>query len=119
MEVKIRALETRTQGLAGWSRLGVGTDGDSHRLPQQEREAGTSELCPLLPERAGGCGDHGEGKNEAHHRLWVSKQEPGREDSAGYAPGEGSVELGVSGSGSRLGLLLAQLLMWAFRIFRI
>lgn len=48
MEVKIGALENRTQGQAEWSRLGVGTEGDSHCLPQQEREAETSELCPLL-----------------------------------------------------------------------
>lgn len=44
MEAKIRALEKRTQGLAEGSR----TDGDSHCLPQQEREAETSRLCSML-----------------------------------------------------------------------
>lgn len=44
MEVKIRALENRTQGLAEGNR----TDSDSHCLPQQEREAETSRLCSML-----------------------------------------------------------------------
>lgn len=49
--------ENRTQGMAEGSRLGVGTEGDSHCLPQQEREAETSELGSMLL-RAGGCGDY-------------------------------------------------------------
>lgn len=48
MELKTRALENRTQGLAEWSRLGLGTESDSYCLPQEEREAETSELCSVL-----------------------------------------------------------------------
>lgn len=72
MEVKTRALENRTQGLAEWNRLGVGTESDSNCLPQQEREAETPELCSMLLK---GLEDVGlwRGDNEGHHRPWVSE----------------------------------------------
>lgn len=48
MEMTTRALENRTQGLAEWSRLGVGTKSDSYCVPLQKREAETSGLWSML-----------------------------------------------------------------------